>query len=131
MTNMDNPGDEVNFIENISLPVIAGFALALMAIKPPHNRDNLNISRAQVSLTDIPATISSILNLDDKFDGRSVFEVDPNEVRERRFYYHDWRKESWQQSYFPRLDEFVVKGSVFDKNSWRLGSTYYTPDQSK
>jgi len=131
MMNMESAGDGVNFIGNMSLPAIAGSALALMAVKPPHSKDNFKISKAQVSLTDIPATIGSVLNLDEKFDGRPVFGVDPNEVRERRFYYHEWRKKDWQKKYFPRLDEFVIKGSVFDRNSWRLGFTYYPPSRSK
>jgi hypothetical protein len=131
MTNLESRGDGVNFVDNMSLPAIAGSALALVVIKPPQNKGDFRISRAQVSLTDIPATIGSLLNLDDKFNGRSVFEVDPDEVRERRFYYHEWRKGSWRKSYFPRLDEFVVTGSVFDRNSWRLGFTYYPPGRSK
>jgi hypothetical protein len=96
-----------------------------MAIKPPQSKGNLQTSRAQVSLTDIPATIGYFFNLNEKFDGRSVFEVDPDEVRERRFYFHEWQHEHWQSTYLPRLDEFVIKGSVFDRNSWRLSSTYY------
>ena len=131
MTNMENPRDEVNFIENKSLPAIAGRALALVVIKPPQKKDDFSISRAQISLTDIPATLSSLLNIDEKFDGRSVFEVHPDEVRERRFYHHEWRKTSWQKSFFPRLDEFVVTGSVFDRNSWRKGITLYPPGRSE
>jgi len=130
MTNLDKRGDEVHSIKNRILPKIAGSALPLLAIKPPHSQENLKISRAQVSLTDIPATIDHLLRLDDKFAGRSVFEVDPNEVRERRFYYHEWQNRNWQSNYFPRLDEFVIKGSVFDRNSWRWNFTYYRPKRS-
>jgi hypothetical protein len=131
MTNLESLGDRVNSINNISLSAIAGSAIALLAIKPSYNKDNFAISRAQVSLTDIPATMSNLLKLDDTFDGRPVFEVDPDEVRERRFYYHEWQAKDWKRDYFPRLDEFVVKGSVFDRNSWRLGLTYYPPRRSK
>ena len=131
MTNLESPGDGVNAINNISLSAIAGSAIALLAIKPSRNKDHFTISKAQVSLTDIPATMSTLLKLDDTFDGRPVFEVDPDEVRERRFYYHEWNAKDWKRDYFPRLDEFVVTGSVFDRNSWRLKSTYYPPRRSK
>ena len=131
MTNLESPGDGVNSINKISLPAIAGSAAALLAIKPSHSRDNFTISKAQVSLTDIPATMSSLLKLDDTFDGRPVFEVNPDEVRERRFYYHEWQAKDWKRDYFPRLDEFIITGSVFDRNSWRLGITYYPPRRSR
>jgi hypothetical protein len=131
MSNLESPGDGVNSINNISLSAIAGSALALLAIKPSHNKDKFTISRAQVSLTDIPATMSYLLKLDGTFDGRPVFEVEPDEMRERRFYYHEWQAKDWERDYFPRLDEFVITGSVFDRNSWRLGFTYYPPRRSK
>jgi hypothetical protein len=110
-----------------SIPIIAGSAVALMAIKPPQSKGILKTSKAQTTLTDIPATISSILNLNEKFDGRSVFEIDPDEVRERNFYFYKWRHENWKSTYFHRLDEFTIKGSVFDRASWKLGLTYYPP----
>ncbi|MGB7294183.1 MAG: sulfatase-like hydrolase/transferase [Candidatus Aminicenantales bacterium] len=131
MTNMESPRDEENLFDNGDLPAIAGRALALMVIKPPQREDDFRISIAQVSLTDIPATISSLLNIDEKFEGRSVFDVHPDELRERRFYYYKGRNTSWIKTFFPRLDEFVVTGSVFDRNSWRKGVTYYPPGRAE
>ena len=131
MTNGDASGNEDESNNDRSLSEIAGSALALMAIKPPHSQGILQTSRAQVSLTDIPATIGYFFSLNEKFDGRSVFEVDPDEVRERRFYFYEWQHEHWQSTYLPRIDEFVIKGSVFDRNSWRLNFTYYPPGRSK
>jgi hypothetical protein len=118
-------------IEDASLAEIAGSAAALMAIKPPHSKGPMKTSRALVSLTDIPATISSLLNLSSRIHGRSAYEVDENELRERWFYFYHWRHENWQSAYFPRLDEFSIKGSLFDENSWRLNFTYYPPTGPK
>ena len=130
MKNMDKQLDG-DFISNKeSLARIVGSALPLMAIKPPYSKGSLNISRAQAVLSDIPATISSILNLNEKFNGRSVFEIDPNEDRERRYYHYKWRHELWQADFFPRMDEYIIKGSVFDRASWRLGLTYLSPANS-
>jgi hypothetical protein len=131
MTNGDSPGNEDESYNHINLSQIAGSALALMAIKPPHSKGNLQTSRAQVSLTDIPATIGYFFSLNEKFDGRSVFEVDPDEVRERRFYFYEWQHEHWQSTYLPHIDEFVIKGSVFDTNSWQLDSTHFPPGRTK
>ena len=94
-------------------------ALPLLAIKPPYSKGPLRISCAQTSLTDIPATITSILNLNDKFNGRSVFEINSKVERERGFHYYD-RLNGKGDDYFERMDEFIIKGSVFDKASWQF-----------
>ncbi len=131
MTNGDRPSDENRSPDGRGLAEIAGSALPLLAVKPPYGKGNLETSRAQVSLTDIPATISSFVGFDKEFDGRPVFDVDPDEVRERWFYFYEWRHEHWQSTYLPRLDEYMVKGSVFDRNSWHLTNTFYPPGQTK
>jgi phosphoglycerol transferase MdoB-like AlkP superfamily enzyme len=129
MRNMNEQIDKVLSTIEVSLPRIAGSASALMAIKPPYSKGILKISKAQTALTDIPATISALLNMNEKFEGRSVFEIDPNEVRERKFYYYKWKNENWQSTYFHRLDEFIIKGSLFDRSSWEFASTYYPPEK--
>jgi hypothetical protein len=125
MTGGESPGEDREFQSGKSLSEIAGSALPLLAVKPPFSQGSLRTSNALVSLADIPATIGSLVGLQGKFDGRSVFEVDPNEMRERRFYYYEWRHEHWQGTFLPRLDEYIIKGSVFNRDSWRLAATYY------
>ena len=127
MRNEGNFSREGWPIEDVSLAEIAGSAAALMAIKPPYSKGPMKTSKALVSLTDIPATINSLLHLAGPIFGRSAYEVDENEVRKRWFYFYHWRHENWRSTYFPRLDEFVIKGSLFDENSWRLNFTYYPP----
>jgi len=123
----DKEGDLDTFINSVDFTRIVGSALPLLAIKPPHSGGPLKVSDAQAMLTDIPATISSILNLNEDFPGRSVFEIGLEEVRERKTYYYKWRRENWQADYFNRLDEYIVKGSVFNVSSWRPGLTFYPP----
>ena len=110
--------------------VVVGGALPLLAIKPPQGRGLLKISEAPVMLTDIPATLSSILNLEAHFPGLSAFEINPVSDRKRKYYYYKWRHEHWQADFFERLDEYVIRGSVFDKASWRKNVTYFSPDIS-
>jgi len=129
MRNMNEQIDKVLSTIEVSLPSIAGSASALMAIKPPYSKGILKISKAQTALSDIPATISAFFNMNEKFEGRSVFEIDPNEVRERNFYYYKWKHENWQSTYFQRLDEFVIKGSLSDRSSWEFVTTYYPPEK--
>ena len=127
MRNMDINELDGGFV-NENLASLAGTFAPLMIIKPPYSKGRLNISSAQTELTDIPATISSILNLADKFEGKSAFEIEPNEKRERKFYNYAWRHKDWQTDYFDHLDEFIINGSVFDRASWHLGLTYFSPE---
>ena len=94
-------------------------ALPLLAVKVPHSKGPLVVSEAQVMLSDIPATISSVLSLNEKFSGRSVFDVGINEGRKRSFRYYDTLN-SPGDDYFGRMDEFIINGSAFDKRSWRF-----------
>jgi Sulfatase len=126
-TNPHGAGEKIAPIGSAGLSVIAGSALALVLIKPPQDTDAFRVSPAQVSLTDLPATVNSLLGIDEDFGGRSMFEVSPDEVRERRFLYHEWGQDDWKKSFFPRLDEFVVRGSAYDIDSWRLDKTYLPP----
>ena len=130
MSNQEGLSEDALSIGDVSLAEIAGSAATLMAIKPPQSRGPLKVSRAQVSLTDIPATISSLLDFDKPLSGRSAYDVDENEVRERRFYFYRWRHGNWQSTYFPRLDEFIIKGSLFDRSSWQWKATFYPPTRS-
>jgi hypothetical protein len=105
---------------NLSL---MGVTMSLLAVKPPGDKGPLKLSNAQVELADIPATISSILGLKGSFGGRSVFSVSEDETRERRFYFRVKK----EKNYYERIDEFIIKGSVFESDSWRLGEAYLRP----
>jgi hypothetical protein len=129
--NAEGPGESAGAIDGVGLGVIAGSALALLLVKPPQDMGLFRVSPAPVTLIDIPATINSVLSIEARFGGRSVFEVAPDEARERRFYFYEWRHENWKSTYLPRVDEYVVSGSVFDRNSWRLNATYYPKRRRK
>lgn len=122
-------GDEIDSMKDFAN--IVGSALPLMAIKPPNEKGPLKISSAQTMLSDIPATVNAILNLNVGFSGQSAFGIHPDQLRERKFYYYKWRHENWQDDYFDRMDEFVIRGSVFDRTAWRKGLTFYPPKKSK
>jgi hypothetical protein len=107
---------------------IIGCALPLLAIKRFNSNEGFKISNAQVSLTDIPATIMGELGIRHNFPGKSVFELDDKEQRDRRFLYYVWRHEAWQGDYFDKLYEFAISGAVLDQSSWRHVATYYPPE---
>ena len=107
---------------------MVGSASPLLLVKPPRSAGLLRVSRAQVSLTDIPDTISSMVDLGRRFGGRNVFEVGDDESRERRFNDYRWRHENWQDEFFDRMDRWVVRGSAFDVRSWTRESPAYSPE---
>ena len=104
-------------------PIILGNANPLLLVKPPFQNAPMVVSQAQTQLTDIPATVSALLNLQETFPGRSVYAVTPTEMRDRRYYYH----RLLPQRYFEVLEEYVIRGPLLDKSSWRLAATYYPP----
>ncbi len=121
MRNMDDAYDQ-------PLPQNVGAALPLLAIKPPYATGPLRTSDAQTMLIDIPATIFRILDVDEHVEGRSVFDIEEGEIRERSFYHHTWTRESQASDFLDRLDEYVIRGSVFDRWSWSRGATYFPPE---
>jgi len=130
MENTQDQETQMTIAENNSLSSMAGMALSLLAVKPPGSRGPMMTSPAQVSLADIPATMSSFLGLKTTFDGKSIFEIDPRETRKRTFFYYVWQHINWQKDYFDHLDEFEVEGSAHDQASWRHLRTYHSPESS-
>ena len=92
----------------------------LLAVKPPGRNGPLTINSAPASLTDLPATISSILGFEEDFPGMSVFDLEPGVPRIREFTYYD-RLNYPGDLYFDHIYQYQVDGSLFDANSWHLG----------
>ncbi len=105
-------------------PTIVAMALPLMAIKPPGANGPLQISMAPSSIADTPATIASVLRLNEEFDGRSAFDLRTDELRERRHYTYQYLRSEWTADYLSPLQEFIVKGSVFDAKAWQPGDRF-------
>lgn len=103
-------------------------ALPLMAIKPPHRQGPLRVSSIPAALTDIPATVCSLLGIEHDFSGEAVFELNDNERRKRVFRYYDTLNRS-KDKFFRRMDEFHIEGSPFDKASWKFISSYRNPEE--
>ncbi len=128
LLNDDQAAEKTLYHESLSR--IASLSLPLLAVKPPGARGPLADSKAEVELTDLPATICSLLKIDEPFKGRPVFEIDPQERRERKFYFYDWYKTNWENEYYDYLDEFAILGSPHDRNSWRLVQSLRSPHVS-
>ncbi|RJQ27170.1 hypothetical protein C4565_05570 [Candidatus Parcubacteria bacterium] len=130
LKNMDKKIKGYN-VSDDKFSQIVGSALPLMLIKRPFSEGPLKTSTSQTMISDLPATISSILKLKEKFNGRSMFEIDPREQRERKFFYYEWQHKNWQDEYLERIDEFIIKGSVFDLDSWQYNLAYFSPQNNQ
>lgn len=87
---------------------------ALLVVKRPHATGHMEISKAPTSSLDIAPTILNDLDP----DARSVFEINPSEVRERPFMVFSKTDEAG------KLINYTINGSVFNTNSCKnLGST--------
>jgi hypothetical protein len=108
---------------------ILSTAVPTMLIKPPYCEGPLKISNAQVELTDIPDTIASIMKIREKFKGRSVYEVDPDIIRERRYFFYERHPpKRTETNYCTKITEYIIKGSVFNPSSWWRCSIFIGPD---
>jgi hypothetical protein len=107
---------------------VVSMATPLMAIKPPGASGPFRVSMAPSSTVDTAATMMSLLGLESDFDGRDMFELRPEEKRERRHYLHGWRRDDWDTDYFGPIQEFIVNGSVYDSAAWQAGEKFLPPD---
>jgi hypothetical protein len=96
--------------------VAAGIPLILY--KALGSNGELKTSDAPVSLSDIPATVVTNLDIKDNFPGRSMDDINENEKRERRFYYYSWGHEYWSKEYLPSMKEYTVQGFSWNSTSW-------------
>ena len=107
-------------------PFAASLASPLLAIKPPGAFGALKTSSVLASLTDIPDTVSSIMKWGVSFGAKSVLDLDPNEQRERKFYFYAWQRDAWETDYTGPIQEFVINGSHFDA-TWHPRKTISPP----
>jgi len=102
-------------------------ATPLMMLKLPQAAGELQVSTAPTSMIDTAETINSILDLGENFTGRSMLDLDPAEQRERKHYFYHWTREDWESDYTAPIQEFIINGSIYDFEIWRLGKKFLSP----
>jgi len=105
-------------------PITVAMALPLMAIKPAGESGPLKVSGAQTEIADTASTISSLMELDSKFNGTSFFSLNQNMTRIRKHYSYKYHRREWTRDYLAPIEEFIITGSILDSASWRLGNRY-------
>jgi len=113
---VDEKGTVVNLPYRIN-------ALPLMLVKPLAARGELKTSDSPVSVSDIPATVFSALGLAVDAPGESMFSVDANSRRERRFLKYSGRD---VYSFYGDMEEFLVSGPAWMDGAWRHTGRVFT-----
>jgi hypothetical protein len=102
----------------------------LLLVKPPRSAGRMRISDAPVCLSDIPATVVSVLGLRPDFPGRSVFSVAESEKRARK-YYHWFPGNRWEKGFAPPLREYAVNGFAWCPDSWSATGFLLSPGKGR
>ncbi len=121
LTGIVNPdGKSTDFIN----PAMVALAAPLLAVKRPGESGPMKINNAPSWIVDTAATIAKATGLEANFAGKSVFDLDSEEPRERRFFVYRYNGSDWTNNYLAPIYEFIVNGSVFDSSSWRYTVTH-------
>lgn len=98
---------------------LSNYARPLLLAKAMGQRyDEMQISSAPVTLSDIPLTIASETGIDSSYPGYSIFGIIPQN-RARFYYYYTWNHENWAMEYMPTFYEFEVTGPAKLTTSWK------------
>ena len=92
----------------------------IFMIKPQESRGELTVNSAPVYQGDLFATVMEDigLNRQGKY-GRSVFDIQPGEDRERKFLYYNW-DDSWDSAYLPPMTEYRIDSQANDSENFHL-----------
>lgn len=108
-----------------AMPWLIGRAMPLLLVKPAGASGPLTVSRAPTAITDVAATVASLLGLPDAFPGTSVLDLDEDAARVRPFAAYFWENVAREDPYFPFIHRFDITGPVRDSRSWRYNGTFY------
>ena len=99
----------------------------LLLIKPPGGRGDPVTVSAEISLTDIPKTMSELLQLGEDFDGVDFLNEKPTNRIRRYYHSQQSRVVAGRDDRFLRWNEYEVSGPVTKKSSWsKVGENNWT-----
>lgn len=119
-----------NTLDNLSLRLgfnaVKGSAIPLLLFKGIYQKGvNLKTSMKPVSIGDIPNTISALVGGNKSFLGVDIFSP-IDESRERLFWVPAWHERDYD--FYGDLQEFRIKGDIYDDLSWSLTGRVLKPD---
>lgn len=103
----------------------------VMLVKPSGSVGKMNISNAPVCQKDLQATILELAGLNqDHSYGKSVFEIQEGEKRERLFYQYNLQEQGNGNGNY-RLIEYSIDSDSNDRSSFHLTDVEYSVDGVK
>ena len=101
----------------------------LLLVKESSVSKDFTISDAPISYEDLMPTM--IYMATGEKTGRTVWEIEEDEERSRRFLQYTWTGgESWGEDYLPDLNEYFVQGNAGDGGAMYRGKSSYLPGGS-
>jgi len=97
----------------------------LLTKKPGQEYSEIQISSAPVSLSDIPISVATEMNIAYDYPGYSLFSGVPDD-RSRRWFFYQWKNSFWKEEYIEPMFEFSVNGPAYENASY----TYITKSTS-
>jgi phosphoglycerol transferase MdoB-like AlkP superfamily enzyme len=98
-------------------------AQATLLIKPLHADGELTISNYPAQLSDIPQTISSLVDFNSIEYGENIFETQTKNIRERSFYFIDWGFGMKKSDRLSGFIKYCISGDSSNPDSWGLSSS--------
>lgn len=97
----------------------------LFMVKRMGDKSNFTISEAPISMEDLhPTILEQVTNSYSKY-GRSAFEIEENENRDRRFLLYPWIDDTHQKFLLP-LTEYMINGHAGNINNARKTGRIFT-----
>ena len=116
----------VPYDESGNIPPRPGNSNPLLLLKPPGRRGTIETVDTQVSLSDIPKTLSVLLDLENEFGGIDLLNEQPaSRTRWFSSSYPDV-KDSLKNGRFTRWNRYAVTGPVTSEGSWRKSADFGT-----
>lgn len=106
---------------------VMGSGSPLLLVKRAGDKGELRVSDAPASQADVSSTIFEELGLGLKGAGVPLFQIQPGQSRERRFYHYSWEHRDWMNLYLPGLVEYRIQGHAWLASSWQATGRVLQP----
>ena len=102
--------------------------LPLLLAKNHGEKGDFRISRTPAHTLDITPSLVDGLTTKQKLEGYSLFSGSPDSVRDRHFYYYEWREHNWEAQFLDPIRVYRVDGHAWDADAWSGELTQLRPD---
>jgi hypothetical protein len=99
----------------------------LILVKPFNSRGPMKLSKAPVSLSDIPKTLFKAMAPGIESPGAAMFDLHDSAIRTRRYLTYSWDPDDWRREYLTPMKEFEIEGVSWLRKSWQRTGRVFSP----